>query len=80
MIARVSEDGVKEDNSPKGDGNTKLFTTYSFLYIVKEDNSPKGDGNTSFNSIIYFAVVKEDNSPKGDGNPYKNKIRINLNS
>ena len=69
MIARVSEDGVKEDNSPKGDGN-KMYTLYHLhMFTVKEDNSPKGDGNFFVRQVFALDfLVKEDNSPKGDGN------------
>ena len=38
---------VKEDNSPKGDGNGQQSGGSFRLLSVKEDNSPKGDGNSN---------------------------------
>ena len=44
-MARVSEGRVKEDSSPKGDGNLMHNFVLDAMDLVKEDSSPKGDGN-----------------------------------
>ena len=60
---------VKDDKSPKGDGNSLFLFHWSGFLLVKDDKSPKGDGNKDQEQHSRMGdTVKDDKSPKGDGN------------
>ena len=59
---------VKEDSSPKGDGNRNISLISFTLTKLRKIVPRKGTETPSNDMLMFPSLVKEDSSPKGDGN------------
>ena len=67
---RGSKEGIREIQSPLGDGNYLFFAFLCFVvFIIREIQSPLGDGNAMVNIVSLISInIREIQSPLGDGN------------
>ena len=65
---RGSKEGIREIQSPLGDGNVHEFTHNFVGAQIREIQSPLGDGNNARVAVKCLEKIREIQSPLGDGN------------